>query len=90
MKLMKFFGHLAESLYTIGAVVVGGTVGAAALGAAAVVHGGYAVYRFSKKAKETAYLQGLNALGLLFAYPYGVAACGVGHLYGAYNAAKEK
>ena len=90
MKLGRFFGHLLESLYTLGAVAVGGTVGAVAIGITAVVHGVYAGYGLYKKAKESAYLDGLNALMLLFAYPYGAVVCGLAHLRGAYTAVKEK
>jgi hypothetical protein len=90
MKLGKFFGHLLESLYTLGAVAVGGAVGAVAISTWAVAHGVYAGYTLYKKAKESAYLYGLNALGLLFAYPYGAVVCSLGHLYGACTAAKEK
>lgn len=86
MKLGRLFGHLVESLYTLGAVVVGGTVGAVAVGAAAVVHGAYAAYRWYTKAKEPAYAHALNALGLLFIQPYGAIASGLAHLYGAYSA----
>lgn len=88
MKLGRLFGHLVESLYTLGAVVVGGTVGAVAVGAAAVAHGAYAAYRWYKNAKEPAYMHALNSLGLLFLQPYGALVSGLAHLYGAYSACK--
>jgi len=87
MTLGKFFGHLLESLYTIGAVVVGGTVGAVAIGAQAVAHGVYTAYMWYTKSKEAAYMHGLNTLGLLFAPPYGALGCSVAHGYAAANAA---
>ena len=90
MKLRKFFGHLMESLYTLGAVAVGGTVGAVAVGLGAAAHGIYSAYMWYKKSKESAYMHGLNALGLVFAPPYGAVACGLGHLYGAYAAYETK
>ena len=87
MGLGKFFGHLLESLYTIGAVVVGGTVGAAAIGAQAVAHGLWSAYMWYSKSKEAAYMHGLNTLLLEFIPPYGAIASSVAHGYAAAKAA---
>jgi hypothetical protein len=90
MKLGKFFGHLVESLYTIGAVVVGGAVGALAIGIQAAAHGVCSAYMWYEKAKESAYKHGLNTLLLEFIPPYGAIVSSLGHLSGAYSAVKEK